>query len=237
MNTPAWFQRAREIAARAGKPAPFYAKRANKTFELRLYDAIGLDPWTGGGIDPTSVVKALDENRDASDLVVRISSPGGSVFDGLTIYNAIRSFKGTKTVHVDGIAASIASVIALAGDRVVTNDGAMWMVHDPWGGLFAMGSADQIEDEARKTVSALRKVRENLVDIYTRQTGKPVATVSGWMTAETWMTADEALANGLTDEIVKDEAPKAHSQEAAGLLAAMTMELRAMGARGSSKAR
>ncbi len=241
-RSPAWFAKAREVASKTGAEfRPFAAKRDKAVCEVLLYDAIGLDPWSGTGIDPRDVTKALDEGRDASELVVRISSPGGSVFDGLAIYNAIRGFKGTKTVYVDGVAASIASVIALAGDKVITNDGAMWMVHDPWGGLFAMGTADEIEDDARKTVQALRKVRENLVDIYTRQTGEPVATVSGWMTAETWMTADEAKANGLTDEVQKDEQPKSQAKPAARaaldspsrrMIAEMGMELRGLSSAG-----
>lgn len=242
-RSPRWFARAREVATKAGAPigTPFAAKRAKDAVEIHLYDAIGLDPWTGTGIDPNAVSKEIAAAKGASELVVRISSPGGSVFDGLNIYNAIRAFNGKRTVYVDGVAASIASIIALAGDRVITNDGAMWMVHDPWGGLFAMGTADEIEDSARKTVNALRKVRENLVDIYVRQTGKPVSQVSEWMTAETWMTAKEALAAGLTDEVEQDstepdedDAKKARSSvnsPARLQIAAMEMDLRGIGPR------
>jgi ATP-dependent protease ClpP protease subunit len=127
------------------------------------------------------------------------------VFDGIAIYNAIRSFKGAKTVYVDGVAASIASVIALAGEKVITSHGAQWMVHDPAGGLAMFGTTEEIENEARKMTAALRKVRENLVGIYVDNTGRSLSEVSAWMTAETWMTADEAMERGLTDEVERPE--------------------------------
>lgn len=208
---PAWFAKAREFANRVPSPVgkPFATRvqaKAPQRVELYLYDAIGLDPWTGEGTDPSDVVAALKEAKGAAELDVHINSPGGSVFDGLAIFNAIRSFAGKKTVYVDGVAASIASIIALAGDKVVTNEGAMWMAHDPASGVLAFGTAEQIEDEARKTVSALRKVRENLIDIYARKTGKSVSQISAWMSAETWMTAAEALERGFTDEIAAPSA-------------------------------
>lgn len=207
-RVPAWFPKAKEIAARVRSPAgkPFAAAKKGKCATLHLYDAIGKDPWSGTGIGPEDVVKALAEADGADELAVHVNSPGGYVFDGIAIYNAIRGFKGKKTVYVDGLAASIASIIALAGDRVVTCEGAMWMIHDPAGGIFSFGTADQIEDDARKTVAALRKVRENLIDIYTSSTGQGAGQVSGWMTAETWMTAAEAKDRGFTDEVVTSDA-------------------------------
>jgi ATP-dependent protease ClpP protease subunit len=205
---PPWFAKAKEIAARTPSPVgrPFAAAKKTKTCLLHLYDAIGRDPWGGGGIDPMDVVKALADAGDAEELEVHVNSPGGFVFDGITIYNAIRGFKGTKTVHVDGLAASIASVIALAGDRVVTNEGALWMVHDPMGGIFSFGTADQIEDDAKKTVQALRAVRDTILDIYVNRTKQARSDLSAWMSDETWMSADEAKARGFTDEVIAAEA-------------------------------
>jgi ATP-dependent Clp protease protease subunit len=210
--------RAREIAARVRSPVAgslFVAAKKDKTGEIYLYDFIGVDDWTGSGISPQSVVDTLAEMKGIDQLDVHVNSPGGYVFDGIAIFNAIRTFEGQKTVHVDGIAASIASVIALAGDKVVTNEGAMWMVHDPAGGLFSFGTADQIEDDARKTVQALRKVRENLIDVYMTATGRSLSEVSAWMTGETWMTAQEALDRGFTDEIAKAEPPKEQEEKPA----------------------
>jgi ATP-dependent Clp protease protease subunit len=205
---PQWLNRAREIHARVASPVgvPFAAKSNGKVAKLYLYDAIGRDMFSDAGIAPTDVVAALAEAKGAGSLEVYINSPGGFVFDGIAIYNAIRQFNGPKTVFVDGIAASIASIIALAGDKVVTQDGAMWMIHDPMGGLMSMGTAEEIEDDARKTVNALRKVRENLLDIYTSATGQSIGDISAWMGEETWMTAAEAQARGFTDEVARVEA-------------------------------
>jgi ATP-dependent Clp protease protease subunit len=200
---PTWMGRAREFAARVQSPVgtPFAAKKDAQVAKLYLYDAIGRDPWTGAGIDPTDVVAAVTDAKGSSALEVYINSPGGYVFDGIAIFNAIRAFDGPKTTYVDGVAASIASIIALAGDQVVTNEGAMWMIHDPMGGVMSFGTAAEIEDDARKVTQALRKVRENLVDIYVSATGLSAADLSSWMTSETWMTAAEAKARGFTDEV------------------------------------
>jgi ATP-dependent Clp protease protease subunit len=200
---PPWFAKAKEIAARAPSPVgkPFAAATKDKKALLYLFDAIGKDPWSGTGIDPMDVVKAIAEAKGADELEVHISSPGGFVFDGIAIFNAIRAFDGKKTVYVDGIAASIASVIALAGDRVITGEGSMWMIHEPMGGVFSFGDADEIEDDARKMVASLRKIRETLLDVYVTETGQSISDLSAWMAAETWMTAAEAKARGFTDEI------------------------------------
>ena len=213
---PPWFTKAREFAARVASPVgkPCAVAKKGKTAELYLYEAIGQDDWfQPNGISPTDVVAALKEVSGADSLDIHINSPGGFVFDGVTIYNAIRAFEGPKTVYVDGLAASIASIIALAGDRVVTNEGALWMIHDPAGGVFSFGTADQIEDDARKIVNALRKIRETLLDIYVSNTGRALSDISAWMTAETWMTAAEAKERGFTDEITKTDPAEEEEEE------------------------
>jgi ATP-dependent Clp protease protease subunit len=205
---PAWFEKAREMAARVRSPLgqPFAAAKKDRIAKLYLFDAIGKG-WTGAGIDPLDVAKALDEAKGSEELEVHISSPGGYVFDGLAIYNSIRAFQGKRTTYVDGLAASIASVIALAGDKVVTGEGGMWMIHQVMGGLFVMGTADEIEEAARKESVSLRKATENVLGIYTGATGQSVSQLSAWMTAETWMTAAEAKERGFTDEIAVPEKP------------------------------
>jgi ATP-dependent protease ClpP protease subunit len=206
-RVPAWFARARDFASRVPSPVgkPIAAAKKGERAELYIYDAIGKDVWTDGGISPDDVLAALAEAKGASALDVHINSPGGGVFDGIAIANAIRAFAGPKTVYVDGIAASIATVIALAGDRVVMNEGSMFMVHDPAGGLLVFDTADRIEDEAAKTVQALRKVRQNLIDIYVSATGRKADEVSAWMAKETWMTAAETRDFGFADEVMESE--------------------------------
>ena len=217
---PSWVK-AKEIAARVASPVgkPFAAAKRGMVAELYIFDAIGKDPWTGEGVDPADVVAAIAEAKGADELAIHINSPGGFVFDGMAIFNAIRAFAGKKTVYVDGLAASIASIIALAGDRVVMNEGSMFMIHDPMSGVFAFGSADVIEDEARKTVASLRKIREALLDVYQNATGRSLSEISAWMTAETWMTADESVQRGFADEVVKqmphpEEEPDEHMDRA-----------------------
>ena len=204
---PPWFEKAKQIAARApsptGKPWEFVAaKKKGEPCKLYLWDAIGVNPWDGSGIDPLDVVRQLEAAK-GQDLEVHINSPGGYVFDGIAIFNAIRTFDGKNTVHVDALAASIASVIALAGDKVVTHEGAQWMVHDPAGGIVEFGTADQIENSCGLVVKALRQIREAILDIYVTETGRSVAELSAWMSSETWMSAEDALARGFTDEVQK----------------------------------
>lgn len=205
---PAWMKKAREFAARVPSPVgrPFAAAKRGGVAEIYIYEAIGRDDFfQSNGIAPEDIVAAVKDAKGADELAIHVNSPGGFVFDGVTIYNAIRSFGGKRTVYVDGLAASIASIIALAGDRVVTNEGALWMIHDPSGGVLSFGTADQIEDDARKTVNELRKIRETLLDIYINNTGQTMSDLSAWMAAETWMTAAEAKARGFTDEIAMTE--------------------------------
>jgi ATP-dependent Clp protease protease subunit len=207
---PAWLQRAREMAARVPSPAgaPFAAKKQDDVAKLYIFDMIGKDPWSGSGVDPAEVAKTIDGMRGAKELEIRLNSPGGYISDGIAIYNTIRSFEGKRTVYVDGLAASIASVIALAGDRIITGEGASWMIHEPMGGIFSFGTADQIEEDARKEAIALRSMRENILSIYTENTGQSLAKLSGWMAVETWMTPAEALERGFTDEIAATPKPE-----------------------------
>lgn len=207
---PSSWVKAKEIAARVASPVgkPFAAAKKGGVAELYIYDAIGKDPWTDTGIDPADVVAAIAEAKGAEELAVHINSPGGFVFDGMAIFNAIKSFSGRKVVYVDGLAASIASIIAMAGDRVVMNEGSMFMIHDPMGGVFAFGTADVIEEESRKTVAALRKIRETLLDVYANATGRSISEISAWMTAETWMSADESKERGFADEVRRSDPPE-----------------------------
>lgn len=178
--------------------------RGQKSAEVLIYDPIGAD-WFGNGVTAKRFRDDLEAMGDVSEIVVRINSPGGEVFDGLSIYNTLKDHPAKITVHVDGLAASIASVIAMAGDRIVMGEGAMFMVHSPW--TIAAGNADNM----RETADMLDKVEVGLVDAYVSRTGNPRATVQKWMEGETWFTRDEALAAGLATEIagVESDVPVA----------------------------
>lgn len=162
--------------------------------EIWIYEQIGEDFWTGGGVTAKSFQKELAGIK-ASQIDLHINSPGGEVFDGITIYNLIKQHPANVTAYIDGLAASIASVIALAGDTVIMAENALFMIHNPWG--FAMGDAS----EMRKTADLLDKVGGSLVTAYASKSGKPDDEISALMDSETWMTAQEAKDAGFIDEI------------------------------------
>lgn len=160
--------------------------------DLYLYDVIG-DSWIQ--TDSASVVREIVAIKSAK-INVHINSPGGSVFDGVAIYNALRNHSAEVTTHVDGLAASIASIIALAGDNIVIAENAMMMIHNPWS--YAAGESKDF----RKMADALDQIREALITTYTSKTGKSREVVGAAMDAETWFTASEARDYGLVDSVV-----------------------------------
>lgn len=162
--------------------------------EIWIYEEIGEDWWTGDGVTAKSFQKEISAIK-ASQIDLHINSPGGSVFDGITIYNLIKQHPATVTTYIDGIAASIASVIALAGDRVVMAENAIYMVHSPSGGVYGKAS------DMRAFADVLDKINGTMVGTYAGKTGKSDDEISAMLDAETWMDADEALEAGFIDEI------------------------------------
>lgn len=159
--------------------------------EIMIYDTIGADPWSGGGVSASDVVAALAKSG-GGPVTVRINSPGGDVWDGLAIYNALAAHPGGVNVVVDGVAASAASFIAMAGKTVTMPESSMMMIHNAR--TLAYGQASDLNE----TAALLAKVDGQLAAIYEARTGKPAADM---MQAETWFTAAEALAAGLCDTV------------------------------------
>ena len=158
------------------------AKQNASRGELYLYDAIG-SSFFEDGTTAKSVAVALADLKGVSGLDIFINSPGGSVFEGVAIYNQITRFVGPKDVHIDGLAASIASVIAMCGDTIHMAENAMMMIHKPWG--MAMGDAVEL----RKTADTMDQVEGALVATYVGRTGQSEKAISDWLQAETWMNA------------------------------------------------
>lgn len=158
-----------------------------------VFDDIGGGFWSDG-VTPSSFSAQLSGVKGPLD--VHISSAGGDVFDGLAIAEAIRAYSGTVTTYVDGIAASIASVIAQAGQKRVMAQGSMLMIHDAWGFPDEPNEAGLL-----KMAATLGKVSDNLAAQYAARAGGTAAQWREAMRAETWYTADEALAAGLADEV------------------------------------
>ena len=163
-----------------------------ETGEIFLYDAIG-DPWWGM-IGAENVIADLSQ-MSGKRVTMRIASPGGSVDEGRLIYNALKRYKGGVDVVVDSSAYSIASYIAMAGERVVMAKNAMMMIHNPW--TMAFGNADEL----RRTADGLDKYRDSIVDAYTDKSEKDRQQMVAILDAETWYTAQEAVNEGFATEI------------------------------------
>jgi ATP-dependent protease ClpP protease subunit len=161
--------------------------------EIVIYDEIG-----AFGIPAKAFLDELKALGPVGELTVRINSPGGSVFDGVAIYNALKRHGAAITVWIDGIAASIASMIAMAGDEVVMPENAMLVLHDP-SGLVAGTAADM-----RAMAEALDRMKAGMVAAYRDKSGRDDAEIEALMRDETWLSAQEAVALGLADRV---EAP------------------------------
>lgn len=172
-----------------------FRMKADDRAEILIYEDIGEDFWFGG-ISAKGFKDELDKlGGGLKTLDVRINSMGGSVFEGITIYNLLRSHKATVNVWIDGMAASIASVIAMAGDEIIMAHNAWMMIHDPVG--LVMGSADDM----RGVADQLEGIKGSLVDTYQAKTGMDTGEIAKLMTDETWMEAESALNFGFADKI------------------------------------
>lgn len=168
--------------------------------EILIYDQIGRDFWSGEGVVAKEFAQELAKIPAARKITVGINSPGGSVHDGLAIYNLLSARRNQVTCRIDGLAASIASIIALAGSKLVMPASALLMIHDPSG--MCMGTAD----EMREMATALEKHKEALVNVYEEKTKKPRAEIEQAMKDETWFTAADAKAFGLVDDVTAEVA-------------------------------
>ncbi len=168
----------------------FTARAHAGVAELSIYDEIG-----AYGVPAKAFIGELKALGDVTDLTLRLNSPGGSVFDGIAIYNALKRHPAKVTITVDGLAASIASVILCAGDEVIMPKNAMIMVHDP--SAMVMGNAADM----RSMADALDKMRDGLVSAYQDKTGHTSEEIIDWMAEETWFDATEALEVGFADQL------------------------------------
>lgn len=174
----------------------FKAKKDDPSVgELMLYGDISEYSWWEDDVTPKQFKEDLDALGDISELKIYINSGGGDVFAGQAIYSMLKRHSATKTVYIDGLAASIASVIAMAGDKVIMPKNAMMMVHKCW--TIALGNADDM----RKIADDLDKIDESIIAAYVEKTGLETDDVIELMTDETWMTAQDALDYGFADEI------------------------------------
>ena len=177
------------------KDKKFYEFRAlaGSAAELWIYEEVGGD-WWSTGVTAVDLCQELAQ-LNVMSIDVRINSPGGSVSDGLAIYNALKRHPANVTTYIDGLAASIASVIALAGNTVVMAENALFMIHNPW--TCAQGDSDDM----RKAADILDKFGESIATAYCNKTGMSQEEVLAAMDVGTWYTATEAKAAGFVDQI------------------------------------
>jgi len=180
------------------------AAKDKKKAEVILYASIG-ESWWGDSVSAKQFSDTLKTVGEVDELDIRINSPGGDVFDGMTIYNRLKQHKAKKTVYIDGMAASIASIIALAGDDIVIGEGAAYMIHLPW--TFAMGNRNDLDN----TVNLLIDIEEQMVGLYQRKTKIPRTEIKTMLEKETWLFGSEAVEKGFVDRTMEESIPVAAS--------------------------
>ena len=171
-----------------------WIKDSDETRTLRLEGPIDEESFWGDEITPQMFRDEL--NAGEGDVTVWINSPGGNVFAAAEIYTMLKDYKGSITVKIDAIAASAASVVAMAGDTVQLSPVAMLMIHDP--STVAMGNTKDME----KAIEVLNEVKESIINAYASKSGLSHARIANLMSNETWMNAKKAVELGFADEIL-----------------------------------
>ncbi|MEQ5730758.1 ClpP-like prohead protease/major capsid protein fusion protein [Providencia alcalifaciens] len=171
----------------------FQMKATSETSaDIYIYDEIGM--W---GISAKRFTEDLISLGNISHINLHIHSPGGEVFEGIAIYNQLKNHNATITVYIDGLAASMASVIAMVGDEVKMPKNAMMMIHKPWG--VSWGDANDMRDYA----DLLDKVENVLIPAYMEKTGKTKEEIEAMLGEETWLTAEECVEHGFANTVIE----------------------------------
>jgi ATP-dependent Clp protease protease subunit len=188
-----------ELAPRAMEswsPAIIAAEGEAANNTISIYDTIGFDPWTGDGVTAKRISAALRSIGPKNDVIVNINSPGGDMFEGLAIYNLLRQHEGQIDVRVLGLAASAASIIAMAGDTVQIARAGFLMIHDCW--MIAVGN----RLDMRQVADMLEPFDEAMAGIYAARTGEKATAMLDLMDAETWIGGESAVEQGFADQLL-----------------------------------
>lgn len=168
--------------------------------EIYIYGEITDFKWMDEDVTPTDIKKELDKLKDVDTINVYVNSPGGGVFAGLAIYNELKRVNKPVTAYIDGLAASIASLIVLAADKVVMPFNAIFMIHNPW--TCVCGAAKDL----REVADRLDKLSDNvLVETYARKTGLDKDKIKKMLDDETWLSGEEAVELGFADELIEEQ--------------------------------
>ncbi len=177
----------------------FAAAKQGDTLELLVYDSIGESFW-GSGVTAEAVKQKLDEaGKNLKKIRVRLNSPGGDPFEASTIYSLLTQHQAPVECYVDGLAASAAFTIAMAGDDIFVSESALMMLHNASG--ICMGNAAEL----RKMGKTLDLVSSTMRDIYSKRSGMKADEVQALMDAETWMNATEAVEYGFADGVIRSD--------------------------------
>lgn len=196
-------------------------KDADRT--ISIYDVIGYDYWTGEGVTAKRIAGAL-RAMGKGDVTVNLNSPGGDMFEGLAIYNLLREHEGEVTVKVLGLAASAASVIAMAGDKVQMARAGFLMIHNAW--VMAVGNRNDLIEVA----DTLKPFDDAMASIYAARTGRDMKAMAKLMDAETWIGGQAAIDDGFADEFLpSDQVKKGDAKASASAVRRIEAGLRASG--------
>lgn len=201
-----------EVSAKAlGLWDTALAPSAKADNAINVFDVIGRDPWTGGGITAASIQTSLDQI--GGDVVVNINSPGGDMFEGLAIYNILRAHAGAVTVRVLGVAASAASIVAMAGKNIEIAKSGFLMIHNAW--VLVAGNRQDL----RAVADTLDPFDATMAGIYADRSGVSLADMAAKMDAETWIGGQDAVDLGLADALLAADQITAGDESAAGAAA------------------
>jgi ATP-dependent Clp endopeptidase proteolytic subunit ClpP len=165
------------------------AKKTEQYADVYLYDEVG-----SYGVSAKEFVNDIKLLK-GKDIYLHVNCVGGEVFDGMAIYNTLKKYKGKVVAYIEGIAASMGSIIPLAADEIIMSENSLYMIHNAWGG--AMGEASDM----RKTANLLDKLSAEIANIYSKKTGLPISQLEEMMDEETWFNSEEALQYGFIDRV------------------------------------
>lgn len=175
---------------------------------ITIYDVIGDDPWSGGGVTVNRIDTALRKIGNG-DIEVHINSPGGDVFEGIAIYNRLQEHPGNIQIKIMGLAASAASIIAMAGNEILIGAASFMMIHNCW--VLAIGDRNDMAE----TANFLRPFDDALAGVYAARSGLDKAKIAGMMDAETYLSGSQAVELGMADSLLAADQMKEDEQASA----------------------
>lgn len=186
-----------------------FKNQTDTSIDLILYGPIANESWWGDEVTPNQFIEELKSAGDVSEINVRINSGGGDVFAAESIYSQLITHSAKVNVYIDGMAASAATIIAMAGDKIYMPSGGMMMIHNPMISLWGNYNIQDFEDMTK----VLEKVKDSIINTYHERTKKPKSELSTLMTDETWLTGEEAVDQGFADEIFDAKVDKISNQK------------------------